>query len=223
MHSDSTRRLPVADPNFPSPYSPTGVFFLGQTEDINITSGEPSGTLTIDGGRMDVDHCLLLGAENDAGGRLEMNGGELWVGFNPQDLADPYLYTPGETFGAAIAVGGIGYGHIEVSGGTIHTKSLSLDPIDPNAAGGTVNFTGAGGGGMIIIECADSIAAGEVLGSINDYITAGAMTNAVAVVNGNNVEITDLCNYPVGDLNLDCVVNLIDFSMLAAKWQEIGY
>ena len=221
MQTGSTRRLPAEPNSPPSPYSPTGVLFLGETEDLNIPSGDPSGTLTINGGRMDVDHCLVLGAENDAGGLLEMNGGELWVGFNPQDSGTPYLYTPGETFGAAIAVGGIGHGHIEISGGTIHTKSLSLDPIDPNSDGGTTHFAGIGG--TIIIECADPTAAGAVEGSINGYITSGAMTNAVAIVNGNNVEITGLCDYPVGDFNYDCVVNFIDFAMLAAQWQQDGF
>lgn len=184
--------------------SNSGVFSVGETNAIDA-NGEYSGTLTINGGQLDVDHALWLGNnyynDSPAKGLLVMNGGQLNVGFNPQPGGYPALY-----------VGTTGAGHIEVNGGTIACNWLEMNGWGANSVG-TIQFTG--GGGKIIIVNPDP---DGVLATLEPYIQNGSIARAKAEVVGATVEITDKCGELLGDLDDNCQVDLQDFMLLAKDW-----
>lgn len=105
----------------------------------------------------------------------------------------------------------------------------------PNVYGGSIKKLASSGGGRINFYGSDFEISfiggcngfGELTGILND----GTAINACLLASDTylyldfygNVTVPPIClNRPVGDINYDCKVNMLDFALLASGWLDCG-
>ena len=136
------------------------------------TNGNCTGTLTINGGSMQVDGRILLSANNDnAKGTLNMNGGTLTLGV-------PGAYTTGGDPACGVLWFGQGTTTVNLNGGTIALYGTK----GGSRAGSTFNFNG----GTIQAVADNNTDFFTAAGSIKYYIKQGG---AIFDTNGHNVKV----------------------------------
>lgn len=157
-----------------------------------------TGTMTINGGQLDVDAQLVVGW--DGSGTMNINGGVVNVGNN---------VPAGGWASLILAEGTSTTGHIEMAGGEIHTPHLDC------RSAGTISFSG---NAKIIVHNTYQ------LSEIQGWIASGQIANTLVTEVNGTIEIASKCNtIYVGDIDNNCVVNLLDFMILADNWLRTGY
>ena len=135
-----------------------GYLWVGSQNTVAGTDG----TLTVNGGQIDVDDHLIIGVHAGAEGLMTINSGIV------------------NTLVGGFFIGGNGTGHLEVAGGTINTSYLGFNAW--GSGGGTINFSGDG---QIITKGFDQSA------EIQGWIDAGWIINAKVSYDGTDT-ITEM-------------------------------
>ncbi len=121
-----------------------GYLFVGSAD----TSDGTDGMLFINGGQLNVDDHLIIGADPGTSGFMQVNDGVV------------------NTLGGGLFVGGNGWGHLDITGGTINTSYIGFAAWGGGA--GVITFNGNGQ----IISLADQVA------EVQDWIDWGWVQNA---------------------------------------------
>lgn len=211
---------------------PTGIGFSGEVNDVH------TGTLNINGGAV---NCVLnpavgafyLGFGAYAKGVINLNSGTLnmtgtvIVGGGTATSQGQVNMTGGTftvaeyndvyptTFPSCLLIGGNGVGHVEMTGGTMYLENLWFadDPCD---------IAWNGTGTMNILYDAEVVLPGDYTGAVQWYIDNNLLTNAAYFydADANETIITSTCPVSTedGDLDGDCDVDLIDFSIFAQNY-----
>ena len=198
-------------------------------------------SVTVDGGTLTVSNCIAMGHEaggtgvlSISDGIINVNGdgsgteyvGSIRVGYG----GDGILSMTGgviNLFGQLTVgtwTGGVYFGQVNLSGGTINAGSVGIIRESDENRG---NIDLAGGKIVMDGDWVDDVSAYV----LDDRITVhgGDTTDSFVLITYDDVGDTttveaawDCVDRPAGDINGDCVVDLIDFAEVANTWLDSG-
>ncbi|MCE5341287.1 MAG: hypothetical protein LLF92_09205 [Planctomycetaceae bacterium] len=126
---------------------------------------------------------------------------------------------------------------MNILGGNIELLNASQDwNASPNVYGGSIQKLASSGGGKINFYGSDFQISymggcngfGEMTGIFNNGTTITACLLASDtykyLIFHSNISIPPICiNRPIGDINYDCKVNMLDLALLVSNWLDCGF